>query len=142
RGAARSSLDQSPTPARPLPTTRDRPRSKTSFSAPPKGPPPPYRPRSPETRHDDEPMTSRFLSISPRITVLPVIHGSGDCALEVRRVMLEQKFDCLAVPLPPSFQRDVERAIEHLPAITVVTQAEPNQYLSTDWNPDRDSAGE
>ena len=72
-------------------------------------------------------MHSDFLKISPRITVLPVIHGSGDCAVEVRRVMLEQKFDCLAVPLPPSFQADVERAIEHLPAITLVTQAEPQQ---------------
>ena len=73
---------------------------------------------------------------------MPIIHGSGDCAVEVRRVLLEQKFDCLAVPLPPSFQRDVERAIEHLPAITVVTQAEPHEYRSTDWNPDRDTAGD
>src|SRR5207302_11117325 len=85
-------------------------------------------------------MYSEFLTISPRIAVLPVIHGSGDCAVEVRRVMLDQTFDCLAVPLPPSFQRDVERAIGHLPAITVVTQAEPNRFLSTDWDPDRDSA--
>ncbi len=87
-------------------------------------------------------MLSPFLTISPRIFVLPVIHGSGDCAFEVRRVMLEQKFDCLAVPLPPSFQRDVERAIEHLPAITVVTQAEQNQYLSSDWSPERGSGDE
>lgn len=84
-------------------------------------------------------MPPDFLKISPQITVLPIIHGSGDCALEVRRVMLSQKFDCLAVPLPPSFQHDVERAIEHLPAITVVTQAEPLQVSSTDWNPDRDA---
>ncbi len=84
-------------------------------------------------------MLSEFLKISPRITVLPIIHGSGDCALEVRRVMLEQKFDCLAVPLPPSFQQDVERAIDHLPAITLVTQAEPARISSTEWNPDRNT---
>src|SRR5262249_48382042 len=84
-------------------------------------------------------MPSEFLKISPRITVLPIIHGSGDCALEVRRVMLEEKFDCLAVPLPPSFQHAVERAIEHLPAITVVTQAEAPQAYSTEWNPDREA---
>jgi hypothetical protein len=85
-------------------------------------------------------MASDFLKISPRITVLPVIHGSGDCALEVRRVMLEHEFDCLAVPLPPSFQRHVEEAIDHLPAITAVTQSEPKQYLSAGWSPGTESA--
>jgi len=84
-------------------------------------------------------MTPDFLKISPRITVLPVIHGSGDCALEVRRRMLEAKFDCVAVPLPPSFQRDVERVIERLPAITLVTQAEPPKFADSDWTPDRDA---
>ena len=49
-------------------------------------------------------MLSEFLRISPRISVLPIIHGSGDFAVEVRRVMLSTNFDCLAVPLPPSFQ--------------------------------------
>jgi hypothetical protein len=87
-------------------------------------------------------MLSPFLKFSPRIFVLPVIHGSGDCAVEVRRVMLEQKFDCLAVPLPPSFQNDVERAIEHLPAITVVTQKEPHEFRSSDWSPEQGSAGD
>src|ERR1051326_389024 len=85
-------------------------------------------------------MSADFLKISPRITVLPVIHGSGDCALEVRRRMLEEQFDCVAVPLPPSFQRDVERAIEHLPAITVVTQPEPPRFSGADWRPDGDAA--
>src|SRR5262245_23957097 len=83
-------------------------------------------------------MLSSFLKISPRISVLPMIHGSGDCALEVRRVMLEQRFDCLAVPLPPSFRANVERAIDHLPEITLVAQAEPARYAASDWNPDRD----
>jgi hypothetical protein len=40
-----------------------------------------------------------------------VIHGSGDCALEARRLMLAERFDCLAVPLPASFQTDVETAV-------------------------------
>src|SRR5258708_6844758 len=84
-------------------------------------------------------MPSDFLKISPRITALPIIHGSGDCALEVRRAMLAQKLDCLALPLPPSFQHDVERAIDHLPSITLVTQAEPLQVSATDWSPDRDA---
>lgn len=80
-----------------------------------------------------------FLTISPRITVLPIIHGAGDCAVEVRRVMLEGQFDCLAVPLPPSFQHAVDRAIDHLPAVTLVTQAEPSRVIASEWSPDRDS---
>lgn len=81
-------------------------------------------------------MPAPFLSLSPRIAILPVIHGSADCALVVRQVMLEQQFDCLAVPLPASFQADVEEAIGQLPAITVVTQPEPGKFASPGWSPD------
>jgi len=77
------------------------------------------------------------LKIGPRITVLPIIYGSGDFALEVRRAMLAQQFDCVAVPLPPSFQQDVERAIELLPAPTLVTQAEEPRFR-TEWSPESD----
>ena len=80
-------------------------------------------------------MLSDFLKISDRIHVLPIIHGSGDFAIEVRRVMLGQKFDCLAVPLPPSFQHDVEKAIDFLPSITAVLQPETPEY-QTDWSGD------
>ncbi len=80
-------------------------------------------------------MVSEFLKISPKITALPVVHGSGDFAIEVRRVMLSQKFDCLAVPLPGSFHEPVESAIDALPNITLVIQTEQRQY-STDWTPE------
>jgi hypothetical protein len=73
-------------------------------------------------------MTSDFLRISPKITCLPIIHGSGDYAIEVRRRMLAADFDCLAVPLPPSFQNDVERAVEFLPSISAVLQDEPLDF--------------
>jgi hypothetical protein len=63
-----------------------------------------------------------FLRIGPRIRVLPIIHGSGDYAVRVRADMLDRPYDCLAVPLPPSFQQDVEAAIQHLPAISAVLQ--------------------
>src|SRR5690606_29218300 len=66
------------------------------------------------------------------------IHGSGDFAVEVRRVMLSEQFDCLAVPLPPSFQADVERAIEFLPSITAVLQEEPRSFDPTSWTPESD----
>jgi hypothetical protein len=82
-------------------------------------------------------MPSDVLQLSPRITCLPVIHGSGDFSLAVRRLMLEQAFDCVAVPLPPSFQAEVERAIEMLPQPTLVTQAETPQF-QTEWSPEND----
>ncbi|WP_298861243.1 hypothetical protein [uncultured Gimesia sp.] len=76
---------------------------------------------------------SSFLKISPRISVLPLIHGSGDFAIEVRRVMLTNQFDCLAVPLPQSFQEDVERAITFLPSIMTVLQEEPPITGGAPW---------
>lgn len=92
-------------------------------------------------------MIHDVLKIGRNITALPVIHGSGDFSLEVRRIMLEHSFDCVAVPLPPSFQRDVERAIDWLPVPTVVTQAElindpPSWLPPTEWNPDADAAAD
>ena len=77
--------------------------------------------------------------LSDRITLFPVIHGSADVALVVRRVMLEKKYDCLAVPLPPSFQSNVEQAIEWLPALSVVAeQTNPRASYSREWMPDSD----
>ncbi len=83
-------------------------------------------------------MLSDFLKISPRISVLPIIHGSGDFAVEVRRVMLSQKFDCVAVPLPVSFQPAVERAMDFLPGISAVLQEEPRSFANPGWTGDDD----
>jgi len=73
-------------------------------------------------------MLSEFLQISPQISVAPVLHGSGDFAVEIRRIMLNHQFDCLAVPLPPSFQDDVEQGLELLPHITTVVQEELPEF--------------
>ncbi|MEZ6065201.1 MAG: hypothetical protein R3B90_05725 [Planctomycetaceae bacterium] len=83
-------------------------------------------------------MLHEFLRFSPRITCLPVIHGSGDYAVEVRRVLLSQKFDCLAVPLPESFQPAVEQAILSLPQVSAVVQREYQPFTSRQWTPDSD----
>lgn len=72
---------------------------------------------------------SPVFQLGPNITLFPVVHGSGDCAVEVRRLMLAHHFDCLAVPLPPSFQNDVEHAVELLPHVTVVLQRELNHVF-------------
>lgn len=79
-------------------------------------------------------MLSNFLQLSDRVWALPVIHGSGDFAIEVRRVMLAQEFDCLAVPLPPSFQEHVEEAVAGLPKLSLVVQPEPLEFEN--WQPD------
>jgi len=68
---------------------------------------------------------SEVLQMGSKITVLPVIHGSGDFAIEVRRLMLNSQFDQLAVPLPPSFQSKVESGVEQLPAVSAVLQRVP-----------------
>lgn len=78
-------------------------------------------------------MSSDILQFSPRITCLPVIHGSGEFALAVRRLLLEREFDCVAVPLPPSFQLLVERGIELLPTPTMVCQRE-SRWGDQEWN--------
>ena len=83
-------------------------------------------------------MAHEVLKFGDAITVLPIIHGSGDCALEVRRTMLAEAFDCVAVPLPASFQSAIEEAIEFLPAPTIVTQEESRRF-STEWTPESDA---
>lgn len=65
---------------------------------------------------------SDVLQLGRKITVLPVIHGSGDFAIEVRRLMLTHQFDHLAVPLPPSFQESVESGVQQLPLVSAVLQ--------------------
>jgi hypothetical protein len=80
-------------------------------------------------------MPHPLFQFSPKVTAIPVIHGSGDFAVEVRRIMLADKYDCLAVPLPPSFKQDVERAIEALPVVTIVGQRE-----AVDFDPESDDS--
>ncbi len=67
-----------------------------------------------------------FLRIGPRIRVLPIVHGSGDFAIRVREEMLARSYDCLAVPLPPSFRPEVEAAVQRLPLVSAVVQREPD----------------
>lgn len=77
-------------------------------------------------------MVSDVLQLCSRITLLPIVHGSGDFSVEARRILLAHKWDCLAVPLPESFQEPVERAIEFLPNVTAVVQREPKQFSLSD----------
>ena len=64
------------------------------------------------------------LDFSPRLAVLPIVYGSGDFALEVRRRLSQREYECLAVALPPSFADAVEKGIGQLPRAGLVVQAE------------------
>ena len=70
-----------------------------------------HRPKAPD-----------LLAIGPKIRAFPVVHGSGDFAIAVREELLSHPYDCLAVPLPPAFQDDVEAGVEALPTISAVVR--------------------
>ncbi|MEZ6104568.1 MAG: hypothetical protein R3B96_00255 [Pirellulaceae bacterium] len=73
------------------------------------------------------------LSIGPRVSVLPIIHGSADCASEVRRRLLSGEYDAVAVPLPGSFQAEVEQAILELPRPSLVVQEQGVDWEEPQW---------
>ncbi len=79
-------------------------------------------------------MIDPLLKIGPHVTALPIVHGSGDFAWEVRRLMLNHAFDCVAVPLPASFQSAVETAVVQLPTPSVVVQRDLVDF-DTGWQP-------
>lgn len=80
-------------------------------------------------------MFDEALRFSSKLTVLPIIHGSGDFALEVRRLLLDNEFDAIAVPLPNSFRSAVLSGIERLPIPSMAVQRK-SQPLYREWSPD------
>lgn len=71
-----------------------------------------------------------IFKLSDRIHFLPVVHGSGSFAREIRNRILSEKCDCLAVALPPEFQTSVEAGIDLLPQITLSTQQEEDGAIN------------
>src|SRR5947208_2928128 len=62
-------------------------------------------------------MPHALLQFSPRITAVPVIHGSGDVAVEVRRLMLAEKFAAAVLPaLPRVPQGQPRQRVAHMAA--------------------------
>ncbi len=78
---------------------------------------------------------SEIFRLNEKITLLPVLHGSGDFALEVRRIFFQKRWDCLAVPLPASFRTDVLQGVLELPLISVVAAEEPGEDSSFNYVP-------
>lgn len=87
-------------------------------------------------------MIHELLKIGPRVTAIPVVYGSGDFAWEVRRLMMAYEFDCLAVPLPPSFRPAVLNGVLELPTPTVAIQIDGSspQIRSAAFRGDRSSS--
>lgn len=71
------------------------------------------------------PTDAQILRLSPRIDLLPILHGSGDIAREVRETLIGKRYDCLAVPLPPSVEGCLEQAVDRLPTISMILLPEP-----------------
>ena len=74
-----------------------------------------------------------LLKIGPHVMALPIVHGSGDFAWEIRRLMMQYEFDCVAVPIPDSFRDGVEAGILKLPVPSVVVQ---KSGAMQEYNPD------
>jgi len=76
-----------------------------------------------------------FLSLSPRVRVIPVVHASGDFAQEARDRLLRLEPDCLAVPLPPSFEEAVEAIVSgwRSSLILPVTIRDTSRRSSIKW---------
>jgi hypothetical protein len=60
------------------------------------------------------------MRICQKIELVPVIHGAEMVAREVRRLCSEQKYDCIAVDIPPAFQDDLAEAVDDLPLISAL----------------------
>ncbi len=76
--------------------------------------------------------TEQVFQLSPKIQILPIVHGSGNMAQVVREAMISRPVDCLAVPLLSSVEGVVESAIQELPRISVVVvpEDEPKEGAS------------
>lgn len=73
-------------------------------------------------RHHDT-----IFRLSPKIHLLPFLHGSGDMAQEIREMLILRRFDCVAVPLPPSVEAAVRQGIRLLPNISLAALPEPTE---------------
>lgn len=69
-------------------------------------------------------MPSPIFQLGDHITCVPTIHGRCIFAQEVRRLFLQDSYQCLAVELPPSLRESVQEAVGYLPLITAVVYQE------------------
>jgi hypothetical protein len=74
-------------------------------------------------------MLVSYFQLGQHIRCVPIIHGRGIFAQEVRRLFLAESYDCVAVELPLSLGPTVIEAIAYLPLVTaVVYQEQAGEY--------------
>ena len=66
-----------------------------------------------------------IFSISDKIRVLPVVHGSGNYTRQVRQRILSSGCDCLAVALPTEFQTTVDPTADYFNFVVGATLCRP-----------------
>ena len=66
------------------------------------------------------------------VTAIPLVHGRLAFAIEVRRRMLETRWDAVLVELPPSLEVAVRAGLDRLPAVSVVLYREVPEFLAGD----------
>jgi hypothetical protein len=75
------------------------------------------------------------MRVCRNIEIMPVIHGREMFAREARRLCSEQKYDCVAIDIPPAFQDDLAEAVDDLPLISalIILGQDINGGASNTW---------
>lgn len=60
------------------------------------------------------------MNLTPRITLVPFLHGSVHFAEQIRKICNEKKFDCIAVDIPAAFTNDLPQAVDKLPYVSIL----------------------
>ncbi|MCX7726739.1 MAG: hypothetical protein N2053_07805 [Chitinispirillaceae bacterium] len=69
------------------------------------------------------------MKLDSKITLLPYLHSKAIFSLELRKLSLKEKFDCIAVDLPEIFSPYLSEAIDALPIINAIVAKDENQNL-------------
>ncbi len=86
--------------------------------------------------------------LSKKIRLVPVVNSDGSFARAIERWLFEQQLDCLFVPLPLEVRNRVLEAVNDLPLVSTVIQAESNESAFSfhlqekEWTPENEDTNE
>jgi len=75
------------------------------------------------------------IQLSEKISAFPIRHGRASFAMELRKLLWQEKFSCLAFALPKSLQEDALEGVQLLPevhALVIRVDGEVRAYLPFD----------
>ncbi len=75
------------------------------------------------------------MNVCAGVTLVPVLHGRIVFARRVRELCAHNRYDCIAVDIPETFEADLGAAVDSLPVIQAVVardQSEPLFYIPID----------